>query len=204
MKKGLLMSCGKIILIFMGCLYIILVQTSPVSCNNFKIIEMTHKMSEIQSMQNKVKLRSDLAQKIRTELNLKLRAFVKEVVAEQHRNKTTSFKSVAQKPRIHFDLHLIGMLNAYIQVLNQKIAYFESGQERMVYLYQQAEDDLKLIETLNDMQVDDLIGRIDSLLAEYISELQNDLIHFAELPQYSPEKVWQEFIVGHINALSRK
>ena len=191
-------------MVIMGCLCCLLIPSSPACANNDKIIEVTHKMAEIQSMQNRVKLRSDKATDIRNALNQKMRSYIEEVIAEHQHLNTTAFKSVVQKPRIQFDLNLIGKLSAYIHVLDQKIAYFESGQERMVYLYQQAEDDLKLIETLNDMHVDDLISRIDSLLAEYINELQNELIHFAELPQYSPEKVWKEYIAANLGSRQPK
>ena len=197
-------SWDRICFVLIGCLCLLLFQATPGLSNNLKIIEVTQKMSEITSMQSKVRLRTEQAQNIRTELNQKMRTYIEEVIAEQRRSKTTSYKSVSQKPRIHFDLNLIGMLNTYVQVLDRKIDYFESGQLRMAYLYQQAEDDLKLIETLNDMQVEDLVSRIDSLLAEYINELQNDLIYFAEIPAYSPERVWKKFISGHISALPQK
>jgi hypothetical protein len=65
----------------------------------------------------------------------------------------------------------------------------------LVFLNQQIRDDLRLIQTLNDMQIDKLIYRINEVLDEYIPETNKHIISFEAISWRSGEMVWNEIIM---------
>ena len=52
-------------------------------------------------------------------------------------------------PRLFYDLMLMGEIQAYIERYTQKIGYYRVACDRLAYLYQQADDDLKIVSTLS-------------------------------------------------------
>jgi hypothetical protein len=70
------------------------------------------------------------------------------------------------------------------------VQYFRTGNEILEHLNQQANDDLKLIGALNDMEVDELIHRINTVLDEYMPETQKPLFNIANIQSKPAEEIW--------------
>jgi len=66
----------------------------------------------------------------------------------------------------------------------------------LVYYYQQIEDDLKIIETLNDMDVKGLILGINQALDTYTPETKKHIIYADRIEFYQPPEIWRKIMAG--------
>jgi hypothetical protein len=60
------------------------------------------------------------------------------------------------------------------------------------FYFQQVQDDLLMIKTLNDLEVDKLIAQINSALDEYTPETSNPLFDANGVPLKDTEQIWNE------------
>ena len=51
-----------------------------------------------------------------------------------------------------------------------------------------------MIKTLNDMEIDELIAQINSVLDEFIPELDKPVFDTNDIPSKDTEKIWNEII----------
>jgi hypothetical protein len=86
------------------------------------------------------------------------------------------------------------LLIGYIYGINEKISSFQNGYQTLVFFQQQAQDDLRMIKTLNDMEIDKLITQINSVLDEFFSELGKPVFDTQSIPMKDTEKIWNEII----------
>ena len=105
-----------------------------------------------------------------------------------------SYLKAVRNPRIEFNLKLIQLLFGYITGLTEKIGYFQNGYQTLNFFRQQAQDDLLMIKTLNDMEIDKLIAQINSVLDEFIPELGQPIFDINNIPAKNTEKIWNEII----------
>jgi hypothetical protein len=94
-------------------------------------------------------------------------------------------------PRLFYDLKLIAEIRAYIDRYTQKIGYYRVAGDRLSYLYQQADDALKIISTLSGMKIDALTSQAGKVLDDYLPEAQTIIIHPGNLVFDPPQKIWQ-------------
>ncbi len=159
-----------------------------------KTVELNSKVSEISSLQHILEEKIDIAAATRDQLQEQ----VNELAAEIHQlcndDTNMSYQAAIKSPRINYNLKLIGQLSGYIERLNKRISYFQIGNEMLAFLLQQIRDDLRLIRTLNDMQVDKLIYRVNDVLDDYLPETKKHLISLEGLQWQSSEMIWNEII----------
>ena len=103
-----------------------------------------------------------------------------------------TFDPAVKDDRIRFDLRLIGQLRAYSDVLAERIAFFELGDHRLAFYYAQAEDDLKMIQTLSDLGVEKLMAHITEAMASYGQAVQAPLMHADRIPIVPVALLWQQ------------
>jgi hypothetical protein len=65
---------------------------------------------------------------------------------------------------------------------------------RLAFLYQQAEDDLKILETLSDMKIEKLMGQINQTTHKYQSEAKGLSIDVNGIVLSPPEEIWNSII----------
>ena len=128
------------------------------------------------------------------QLNQKVGELAKEIKFEKEQLQIESYLKAIQNPRIEFDLKLIQLLVGYIYGINEKISSFQNGYQTLVFFQQQAQDDLRMIKTLNDMEIDKLITQINSVLDEFFPELGKPVFDAQNLPMKDTEKIWNEII----------
>ena len=100
------------------------------------------------------------------------------------------YSTAVKIPRIKYNIKLIQQLLAYIDRLDQREHYFRTGYETLEYLHQQVNDDLKLIRTLNDLEVDELIEKINAVLDEYLAETKRPLFSIDNIHRRPAEEIW--------------
>ena len=172
---------------------IVLIFTATVEgASDPKTLELNRKISEISDLQNGLSNRIAIAVKMRDKLQKLIDELTKEILRIRENRQLTSYQAAANYPRIYYNIKLIHQLSVYTHRFNKRVAYFENGNETLTSLHQQVVDDLQLIRTLNDMEVNKLINKINTVLDEYIPETRNDIITVENIPERNLEKIWNE------------
>ena len=187
MKKQLICSS-------LAALMIYLLLCGPNYASEQKTTELKRKMAEISSLQQGLSKKIALVMQKQEQLRQKVDELEKEIKLEKAQLQTESYLKAIRNPRIEFNLKLIQMLFGYITGLTDKISHFQNGYETLDFFQQQAQDDLLMIKTLNDMEIDELIAQINSVLDEFIPELDKPVFDTNEIPSKDTEKIWNEII----------
>ena len=159
-----------------------------------KTTELNRKMAEISSLQQSLSEKILLAMQKQEQLKQKVDELGKEIKQEKEQLQIESYLKAIRNPRIEFNLNLIQLLFGYINGLAEKINYFQNGYQTLDFFRQQIQDDLLMIKTLNDMEIDKLIAQINSVLDEFIPELGKPIFDTNDIASKDTEKIWNEII----------
>ena len=165
---------------------------NPSTAGSTKTQALEQKISEISSLRVKIIDKIDQAVEMRIHLENQLADLQGEIRSEQIRSGVYSHQEALQNLRIRYNLHLIQTLNAYIRRLNERIAYFQNGNEHLRFLAHEIKDDIAIINTLKDMEIHSLTDRINRLLDEFIPETKKQIFNVAGIRMQSIESVWNE------------
>jgi hypothetical protein len=157
-----------------------------------KAIELSRKISEMSSLQRNVGNQVDIAVQTREQLQKQIDELVYEINQEMVSRQIKTYPAAKKNSRIKYNLRLIQQLHAYIERLKQREKYFRIGNQTLEHLQQQVSDDLQLIRTLNDMEIDKLIYEINVALDEYIPETQKPVFAIDDIQRKAPEIIWNE------------
>ena len=149
------------------------------------------KINDISILRAKIIDKIDQAVEMRDYLEQRLDELQVEIRSEQIRADVFSHQAALQNLRIRYNLSLIQTFQAYINLINERIHYFQSGKARLTFLIDQIHDDLAIIQVLRDMQTKDLIERIDRVLTEFNPEMQKPIINAAHIRLLPTEYVWE-------------
>ena len=166
----------------------------PNYASEHKITELNRKIAEISSLQQSLSQKISLVMQKQEQLEQKADELEKEIHLEKEQLQIESYLKAIRNPRIEFNLKLIQLLLGYITGLTNKIGYFQNGYQTLDFFRQQAQDDLLMIKTLNDMEIDNLIAQINSVLDEFIPELNRPVFDTNEIPLKDTEKIWNQLI----------
>jgi hypothetical protein len=185
LKKSL--SCAGLAILI---IYILLCK--PSYANEHKTAELNRKMAEISSLQQSLSDKISQAKQRQKQLNHKIDELEKEIKAEKEQLQIESYLKAIRVPRIQYNLQLIQLLFGYTTRLTEKIIYFQNGCQTLDFFRQQAQDDLLMIRTLNDMEIDKLITNINLVLDEFIPELSKPVFDTQGIVSKDTEKIWNE------------
>ena len=187
MMKFIKSGCAAIVIIcFLIC--------GTVSATGYKTTELDRKMTEITSLQHNLSSKIELAMEKKKQLEQKTEALKEEIKQEKAQLQIESYKKAVLTPRIDYNLKLIQLLRGYVASLNEKIKYFQNGHETLGFYFQQAQDDLLMIKTLNDLEVEKLIAQINSILDEYTPETSKPLFDADSVAIEDTEQIWNDIV----------
>jgi hypothetical protein len=189
-------TCKKRKLIYISSLVFIIFLICPgkVSADNPKAEMIRNGMMEILSLVDTFREKNEQAIMIRSHLEEQLGALSKEMEDEQKRLRIISYQEAVRSPRIYYDLKLAQKLFAYISIFNEKIRDLQIAIEKLNFLYQRAGDDLRIVETLNDLEVEGLTDQMTTLLHEYAREANDFLFDADDIVLRDPERIWNEMM----------
>jgi len=164
----------------------------PNYASEHKTTELNRKIAEISSLQQGLSQKISLVMQKQEQLEQKVDELEKEIHHEKEQMQIESYLKAIRNPRIEFNLKLIQLLLGYITGLTEKISYFQNGYQTLDFFRQQAQDDLLMIQTLNDMEIVNLIAQINSAFDEFIPELSRPVFDTNEIPLKDTEKIWNE------------
>ena len=148
-------------------------------------------MADIALLNSQMAQRRTDADGIRDALSAQLETIEAEARREWQEKGINTEAEALNTPRLLYDLMLMAEIQAYIHRYTQKIGYYRVACDRLSYLYQQADDDLKIVSTLSGMKIDALISQADKILDDYLPEAQTIVIHPDQLTIQAPEKIWE-------------
>jgi hypothetical protein len=174
---------------------VLLILFNLASAGGLKTEALEQKVYEISSLRVKIIDKIDQAVEMRTRLEHHLAELRDEIRSEQIRTGIYSHQEAMQNLRIRYNLSLIQVLQAYVRRLNERIAYFQTGNDRLKFLVHQIKDDIAIINTLKDMEIDNLIDRINRVLDEFIPETKKQIFNVADIRILSIERVWDQISI---------
>jgi len=161
---------------------------------DLKTDKLRVKMTEIMFLKGKISDKIIRAEEKRNQVKELINSLSEEILLEQNRLVLKTFKTAKQSSRISYNLKLIVQLIGYNVSFDQRIAEFKACEEKLYYLHQQAQDDYRIIKTLNDLEVEELIRRIDKVLDKYFPQTKGPLISAETSYRYDSEKIWQDIV----------
>jgi hypothetical protein len=183
--------------IFGNCILSLLVLSilnSPAAAGSRKTAALEKKVIQISALRVKIIDKIDQGIEMRIFLQKRLNELQDEIKVEQNRFGINGSQTPLENLRINYNLKLIQHLRAYIDQLDERIAYFQTGNERLKFYLRQIKDDIAIINTLKDLEIENLIGRIDTVLDEFIPETQKKIFDALDIRLMPTEQIWSEII----------
>ncbi|MGD9080968.1 MAG: hypothetical protein PVG96_16585 [Desulfobacterales bacterium] len=171
---------------------VLLIFFNPLSAESLKTETLEKKIYEISSLRAKIVDKIDQAVEMRIRLERHLAELRDEIRSEQNRLGIYSHPEALQNLRIRYNLNLIQILQAYELRLNERIVYFQNGNEHLKFFAQQIKDDIAIISTLKDMEIDNLIDRISRVLDELVPETKKPVFNVSDIRMLPIECIWDE------------
>jgi hypothetical protein len=160
---------------------------------NDKDAQLRQAMADIALLSTQMNQRQSDAETIRDQLTATLKtidAEARQIIVEKG---IINQEQALSHPRLYHDLQLMAEIQAYIDRYSRKIGYYRVASDRLGYLYQQADDDLKIVNTLSDLKIGALVSQTKKILDGYFADAQTLLIDPERLSIAAPEKMWLEF-----------
>ena len=168
--------------------------SNPAAAISHKTAALEQKSVEISALRVKIIDKIDQGIEMRIFLQERLNEFRDEIKIEQNRFELTGHEAPLENLRINYNLNLIQHLRAYLDQLDERIAYFETGNEQLKFFLRQIKDDIAIINTLKDLEIENLIDRIDTVLDEFILEIQKPIFDAFDLRLMPTDRIWGEII----------
>jgi hypothetical protein len=151
-------------------------------------------MADLSLLNSQLLERKTEAESIRADLSVKLMEIKKEARKEIHSARIRNKTEALQHPRILYDLMLMAEIQAYMDRYKKKIGYYRVACDRIGYLYQRADDDLKIVNTLSGMKVEALVSQASQLNKTYLKEAQTIVIKPDLIVIEPPERIWEDLV----------
>ena len=150
-------------------------------------------MAEISLLNGQLAQRKSDAAILRNALSTRLKEIETEAAQEMQAHRIKTEKQARQVPRLWFDMILMGEIRAYMDAYTRRMNHYRVACDRLSYLYQQADDDLKIISTLSDMKIEALVAQAQKILDLYLTDAQTIVLLPETLTIASPQNVWNQF-----------
>jgi hypothetical protein len=186
MRKHLIYCCATIIIGIVGF--------GSVYASGNKSTELKLKMNEISSLQYNLTEKIALAMEKKDQLKQKARELEIEIRDQKDQFSIENYQKAVLNPRIDYNLKLIQLLLGYLASLDNKIVYYKNGHDTLNFFFQQAQDDLLMIKTLNDLEIDKLIAQINEVLDEYTAGTSKPMFDANDVPLKDTKLLWKEII----------
>ena len=149
------------------------------------------KMNQIIELQKKLTEKITLAENVLKQLEEKLDGLAVEIQDERLRAGVLTYRDAVRLQGLDNRLKLAQQLLSYIAQLKDRIGIFRDGSRQLTFLYQEAADDLKIIQTLSHLRLDDFITRTDGVIAYLDSELSRHLLKASAVHYEHSQSTWE-------------
>lgn len=158
--------------------------------NVAKLDLLQQRINEIQALQTRMDDIRSQAVALQGALQGKADAYSKEIQKEQADRDLKNYQQAIKVYRVRYNLKLMQQITAYLAAVSERITFFQEGREQVDFLFQQAQDDLKMVQTLSDMEITGFIDRMDQVLAKYEKAVNSRLFDIENIQQAELEALW--------------
>lgn len=158
--------------------------------------ELQRKIADLGLLSQQLKDRRQQAEAVLASLLSQRNDLVSEVRILQKSLNFKSYDQAAKYDRARYNIDLLRTINAYSDNIEKKIKVYKTGREKLTYLQQLAQDDIKMIRTLNDFEIDALTTQISLVINKYLGEAHVIQIDPKNIELAAPESIWQGIVKG--------
>lgn len=163
---------------------------------NSKTEELQRKIADIRLLQQQLEDRRQQAETVLKSLSVQQGNLASEVRLLQRSFDFKSYQQVQNNDRARYNIELLRNILAYSEAFFKKIKIYQTGNDKLNYLLELAEDDIKMMRTLSDFQIDALATQISLVINKYLHEAHIIQIDPKNIKPPSPEKVWEGIVAG--------
>jgi hypothetical protein len=163
---------------------------------NTKSEELQRKIADLGLLAQQLEDRRQQAEAVLASLLSQRNDLVSEVRLLQKSLNFKSYDQVAKHDRARYNIDLLRTITAYMDKIAKKIKLYKTGKDKLTYLQQSAEDDIKMIRTLNDFEIDALTTQISLVINRYLSEAHIIQIDPKSIELAAPGTIWEGIIKG--------
>ena len=174
---------------------VLVIIITPAFAERIKKAALEQKIFEISTLKARVIDKIDQALEMQTDLQEQLNKLRDEIRTEQILSHITSHQEALNNLRIRNNLYLIQQLKAYLNRLDKRIVYFQTGKARLRFLIRQIKDDMAIIHTLKDMEIEKLLTHIDRVLDEFVPQTEKQIFNAANVQRTSIAHIWDEICI---------
>jgi len=159
--------------------------------NTAKMDLLQRKINAVQALLERIDDIHKQAVALQGKLQARATEYTREIRKEKTARALKTFQQAVEVYRVRYNLKLVQQINAYLAAVSERIDFFQQGREQVDFLYQQAEDDLKMVQTLSDLEISKFIGRVDRALEKYTRAADSSLFAIEKIRQEKLEAVWE-------------
>jgi len=164
------------------------------ACAGSEADELRQKIADIGLLKTQLTDRMQQAEGVLAELLTQQRNLVDEVRLLQKSYDMKSYAQVKNFDRARYNIELLRSLTAYADAFTQKIQFYHAGYDKLTYLRQSAEDDIKMIQTMNNFEIDALTTQISLVINTYLREAHVIQIDPEKIELPSAESIWEKVV----------
>ena len=187
-------SCKKNNLFFKMFLVVILLLTQNIYAENAKIELLDQKLAEIILLREKIDEKRLLLNDLLVKIESEEKGIINEIKDQQKKVKAANYKDAIKNSRIYFDLKLVKKFRKYITQINERLTFLKISDENIKFLFEQANDDIKIAQTLNNIKIAEFISKIDHLVTSIYIKLDKKLFFDNKMPVESEKKIWDKIM----------
>jgi hypothetical protein len=161
-----------------------------------KAQQLKQKIADITLLQQQLQDRSKKAEFILNELLVQRNDIVSEIRILVRSLNIKSLEQARKHHRIYYNIELLRLLVAYIDEFDTKVSQYRTGFDKLTYLHQLANDDMRMVSTLSDFQIDALTTQISLVINRYMPEAHTIQIDPRHVLKASDQSVWEAILKG--------
>jgi hypothetical protein len=165
-------------------------------CASTKADDLKGKIADIGLLKQQLAERQQQAESVLAALVDQHSELLDEVSLLKKSLNFTSRQQAMKYERANYNIELLRTISAYINEFTDKISFYQTGQDKLAYLQQLADDDIKMIGALNDFEIDALTTQISLVINRYLGEAHIIQIDPEKITQSSAQTVWETIVKG--------
>lgn len=159
-----------------------------------KAEELKRKIADIGLLKQQLGDRQQQAEDVLASLVVQQNELLSEVRLLQRSLNFKSYQQAMKYERAYYNIELLRIIMAYTIEFTNKIRLYQTGQDKLSYLQQLADDDIKMIRALNDFEIDALTTQISLVINKYLGEAHIIQIDPEKIKPSTPETVWETIV----------
>ena len=189
-------GCKNLVCLLGLSFLIILLLKGGSLADESKSARLQQKIKEISALRAELSARQTQALLLSEQLKDRMSSLEEEIRSKTERSRPTTLQEAVLDPRIDHNIKLIQRLLRYLGGLDRRIRLIKYGDHELEFFLLQADDDLKMVQTLHDMKIEELVIRMDQVGRKYRPITQGLLVDISDIVLTPPEKIRGRILEG--------